>query len=129
MKMLNLKLLFSKILDMLLVKQITNVNATSTTGQFVSGYCYRYGKVVNLRLTCRNTASVAAGGNIWVSTLTSNVPKPICDVTAGSYYGQNALNGSLNTSCSIVVRNASSTALTIGSTNSASISFTYITND
>ena len=103
-----------------------SVNATSTTGTFVSGVGRKYGKVVSISLTFRNTSSVASGANVWVATLSAAVPTPIFGGTNGTFYGAHALNGTLNSSKGVTIRNASSSAVQIPSANSATISFTYL---
>ena len=109
-------------------KTIT-VNVTSTTGTIKGINCKRYGNVVWLQLTVSNNASVAGGADVYSGTLSSALPRPYAYTTGGSYYGSRAIAGSLNAERLVHIRNAADTAVTIGSSNSVVITFTYITYD
>ena len=133
--MLKIKKLFAKILNAIieirstLTVQTINSNVTTTTGRYVSSTCRRYGNVVYLQLIFYNTASVGAGSNLYQATFTNVVPRPIVNCTGAGFYGSHSTPGSLTTGRVVTVRNASSTALTIGSSNTCAVTFTYITND
>lgn len=109
-------------------KTIT-VTATTTTGTFKSVNCKRYGNIVWLQLVVTNNASVAGGADVYVGTLSSSLPRPYSSTTGGGYYGNRAIAGSLTVERRVHIRNAADTAVTIGSSNSAAITFTYITYD
>lgn len=99
---------------------------TVTTGTLVSCSVRQFGNVVQMLLTVRNSASVAAGGNIFAGTLNTTALRPLIYTTGGGYYGAHAVDGSVGTSGALVVRNASSSAVTISGDNTASVSLTYI---
>ena len=107
-----------------------SINATSSTGTFIAAdsHCYRWGKVVYIRLFFRNASNVASGSNVWVGTVTG-APKPVADATSGTFYGAHALNGSLSAANAVTIRNASNSAVQIASPNTGAITFTYITNE
>ncbi len=105
------------------------VNMTSTTGTFVSSNCRRVGNVVWFSIAVRNTSSVAAGANIYQGTASATLPRPVAFTTSGSYYGAHAVTGSVNSEGNVIIRNASSSAFSIGSSSTATVAFTYITAD
>ena len=108
---------------------ITVTAASTTTGSFVGSSCYRCGNIVWVSLTVRNTAAVAAGSNIFQGTLSSALPRPYAFTSGAGYFGNHAIVGSVNDSRAFVVRNSSSSAITIGSSGSVTLTFTYITQD
>lgn len=112
-----------------LSNKTTAVTATTTTGTFKSVNCKRYGNVVWLQLVVTNNASVAGGADVYVGTLSSSLPRPYSYTTGCAYYGNRAIVGSLTAERRVHLRNAADTAVTIGSSNSVTITFTYITYD
>lgn len=110
-------------------QSITVTAASTTTGAFVSSHCYRCGNIVWFSATVRNTAAVAAGSNIYQGTLSANLPRPYAFISGAGYFGSHSIVGSVNESRALVVRNSSSSAVTIGSSGSVTITFTYITQD
>jgi len=111
--------------DIPTVSTIT-VNTTTTKGTFVGTTCYKYGRVVTLTFRFRNTSSTASGADLYTGTLSSTLPLPYDTVTSVTYYGAHALVGVLLTDRSLTIRNASNSALQFGSSNTASMSFTYV---
>lgn len=109
--------------------EFISTNVASTKGTYVSSTCYRFGQVVCLYLVFYNASSIAAGADIYTATFTSTLPRPIFRITGASYYGLHTLTGALTTSRGVSIRNSSSTAVSISGSNTAGISFTYITND
>lgn len=99
---------------------------TASTGTLVSRTGYKYGSVVFLTLVIRNTASVASGANILVGSILETAYRPKAVVTGASYYDAHAISAQINASGQIIVRNASPTAVTIGSSYSVAVSFTYM---
>ena len=112
-----------------LSNKTTAVTATTTTGTFKSANCKRYGNIVWLQLVVTNNASVAGGADIYVGTLSSSLPRPYSFTMGCTYYGNRAIVGNLNSDRRVHIRNAADTAVTIGSSNSAILTFTYITYD
>lgn len=106
-----------------------SVNTTTSTGTFKSANCKRYGNIVWLQLVVTNNASVAGGADIYVGTLSSSLPRPYSFTMGCTYYGNRAIVGNLNSDRRVHIRNAADTAVTIGSSNSAILTFTYITYD
>lgn len=116
--------------DNSLARQTITVTAESTnTGAFVSATCVRCGNLVTISVSVRNTSAVASGANIFQGRLSSTLPRPYSYITGVSHYGQHAISAGLADDRGILVRNASSTAVTVGATNNVTISFTYITQD
>lgn len=102
------------------------INTTSATGTYISSSCHRYGNIVHLTFAFRNTSSVASGSNIYSGTLNTALPVPSSTVTSATFYGSHALVGTLNTSRVLTIRNASSSAVQYGASDTGVISFTYI---
>lgn len=105
---------------------IPSGSVSVTTGEFVSGQYVKRGNVVQLQVTFRNTSSTASGSNIFEGTINIDEVKPIISMRGTGYYGAHALIGTINSSGEVAVRNASSTAVTIGSSNSTTVAFTYL---
>lgn len=112
--------------------QITypTVSITATTGVLKSYNCVRFGNaehgVVVLQLVINNASAVASGGNIFVGTLNTQELIPITQVMSGGFWGATPIQGSLQTSGAIGVRNASASSVTISGSNTTNVSFTYI---
>lgn len=102
------------------------VSVSATTGTLSGAYVRQYGKLVQISLTFQNSSSVASGSNIFTGTLDTEGLRPLVVTSGGSYYGAHAIMGFLNQAGAITIRNASSTAVSIGGTNTATVSFTYI---
>ena len=111
--------------DIPTVSTIT-VNTTTTKGTYVGSSCHKYGRVVTLTFRFRNTSSTASGGDLYTGTLSSTLPAPYDTVSSVTYYGAHALVGILYTDRSLIIRNASNSAVQFGSTNTAALSFTYV---
>lgn len=86
-----------------------------------------YGNIAQVFLEVKNTTSTASGGNVFTGTIYNqyDIAKlPALYVSGVGYYGAHAIVGRITTSGDIVLRNASSSAVTIS--DSVNISFTYI---
>lgn len=123
--MLDVKALIAKVLNKLTVTT-PSISISATTGTLVGSYVRRFGNVVQLEVTVRNSSSVAAGANVFLGTLNNTDLRPFTFTTGGSYYGAHSIAGSIGTTGTITIRNASSTAVSITGTNTSSVSFTYI---
>ena len=112
----------------LVADSVTTISPTITasTGTLVSYTAYQFGKVVFLTIAVRKTSSTASGANIFTGTLSTTAYRPKAIVTGASYYDAHAISAQINTSGAIVFRNASPTAVTIGSSYSVAVSFTYM---
>ena len=130
--MLDVKKLLTKMLT-----QISTLNSRTTvttpsisistsTGTLVTTNIRKQGNVVQLRLTVRNSSSVAAGGNVFTGTISTTALRPVIGVTGGGFYGSHAINGTIGADGGITIRNASSTAVSITGSNTVSVNFTYI---
>lgn len=86
---------------------------SATKGTKVSAEMRKYGNIIQFTLTFKNTSSVGSGSNVFEGTLSTN--KPLQTISACGYYSSNALPMSINSSGSIVVRNAGSAAVTCSS--------------
>lgn len=105
---------------------ITSSQITATTGEFVSGQYVKSGNVVQLQITFRNTSSVASGSDVFYGTLSIDGIKPLISARGSGYYGAHSFVGVAYDSGAIRIRNASSTAVSIGASNSTTVTFTYI---
>ena len=104
-------------------KRYTQPSISRATGGSISGqYAYTWGGFTQLYLYLTYTTSVAAGGNVFTGTLNAN--KPGCAVTGVGYYGAHAIVCRISTSGDIVIRNASSSAVTLS--DGVAISLTYV---
>ena len=92
------------------------VYISSTVGTFEHVDIARFGNVVQMTLQFKNTASVASGSNVFEGNLATSQFQPIYTARGVAYYGAHALIMSVNGSGDIVIRNASSTAVTCSST-------------
>ena len=114
-------------IDTALTVTAPSVSITASKGTLVAAYARRYGNVVQLLVQIRNTSSTASGADIFTGTLNTTALRPGgIQATGATYYGAHALVGYLNAGGGIGIRNASSTAVTIPSGNTANIVFTYI---
>lgn len=92
-------------------KQFTTTEITSkVTFKKSSGSCnvtnfrvFKNGSIITVWVFCTTTASVGAGANILVGTISSN--KPVIDTTSCSYSGSYIVGGSLTAGGTIVIRN------------------------
>lgn len=96
--------------DIPTVTTVLTPNLSASTGTKVSAEMRKYGNVVQLTLTFKNTSSVASGSNVFAGTL--NTYKPSQLINGVCYYSNHALVMSINTAGSIVIRNAGNTAVT-----------------
>lgn len=106
---------------------ITVSASSTTTGTLSSSTCRQYGKVVYLTLSVKNTSAVASGSNFYNATLSSAVPTPIAKCTGSSFWGGRAISGYIGTSRNVIIRNASGSSITLGSSDTVDMSFTYLT--
>ena len=105
---------------------ITGDQITATTGEFVSGQYVKSGNVVQLQITFRNASSVASGSDVFYGTLSIDGIKPLISARGSGYYGAHSFVGVAYDSGAIRIRNSSSTAVSIGASNSTTVTFTYI---
>lgn len=104
-------------------KEYATPSITRSTGGTISGQlAFTWGGFTQLYLYLTYTTSVAAGGNVFTGTL--NNYKPGCLVTGVGYYGAHAIICRINTAGNIVIRNSSSSAVTLS--DGVAISLTYI---
>ena len=112
----------------LVADTVTTISPTITasTGTLVSCTAFKFGKMVFMTIAVRKTSSTASGANIFTGTISETAYRPKAIVTGASYYDAHAISAQINTSGAIVFRNASPTAVTIGSSYSVAVSFTYM---
>ena len=109
---------------------------TESTDMVVkNAYVALCGRICQLVIIFTNTGSVASGGNFISGSFNGVVedktapPLPRYTVNGASFYGNTAIVGNFTMGGTITIRNMSPTARTIGSSNSADMSFTYIVLD
>jgi len=117
----------SKPIQPAVTKALSASDFSISAGEFVSGSITTIGRVAFLTVEFRNTASTASGSNIFRATLNSAEYYPLQMATGASYYSSHALGVRLTSSGDLIVRNASSAAVTISSSNSTTFSLTYLT--
>lgn len=109
------------------IKGITQTDTptiTRTSGGTTSNpHVAQFGKMVMLSFEVTYNTSVAEGGNVFEGNI-STPYRPKYTAIGCSYYGSHALIAKINGSGDIVIRNASSTAITLE--NAAIFSVTYI---
>ena len=81
-----------------------------------------WGKVAQITLSFKENASYSAGSDIFVGTISSQLPKAI--VTGCGYYGSSSFIGTIDTSGNIRIRAIE--AVSFSDSYTASISFTYL---
>lgn len=96
-----------------------------TTGTTVRYKIIRFGNVVTLYFTVRNTASTAVGGYIYQANI-SGIPLPADWVTSAVYYGARPLVVSFSYTGLLSLRNTYSAAFAMGASDSVSFSITYV---
>ena len=100
-----------------------------------NAYVALCGRICQLVIIFTNTKSVASGGN-FISGSFNGIfedktapPIPRYTANGASFYGNTPIIGNFTMGGTITIRNMSPTARTIGSSNSAGMSFTYIVLD
>ena len=101
---------------------------TASKGTLVSAGARRFGQVVQLWIQYRNTSSTASGANIFEGTLNTTGIRPALSSSGVGYYGAHAMVGYITSAGAITIRNASSSAVSISSTGTSSVSLTYLVN-
>ena len=104
-----------------------SITVTTTAGTHKSHTLYKCGQVCHLTLTVNNSSAVAAGANLCTGSI--NKYYPVAQATGASFYGAHAIAMTINASGGFVIRNASSTSVTISGTNTVTISVTYLTDE
>ena len=87
-------------------------------------YAVKYDRVIQLRLDISSNTSVASGSNIFEGTIATAGFSPKLYVAGVGYYGSHAIVGRITPTGGIVIRNASSSAVTVSGT--VTVTFTYI---
>ena len=108
------------------VESTPTLTRSSGSGSVVEAKCYRYGNVVHIFLGFENSASVAAGGNLFVGTI-SDIPFPKVIAIGMGYYTNVALGASIDSAGNIQIRVLISTLSAVSSPSRARIEITYIT--
>ena len=87
-------------------------------------YAVKYDRVIQLRLDVSSNTSVASGSNIFEGNIATTGFTPKLYVAGVGYYGGHAIIGRITPTGGIVIRNASSSAVTVSGT--VTVTFTYI---
>lgn len=118
----------NEIANINVVNLSNNIIETSTTGTMLSCTAYQFGSIVTLSCQIHsNGNSIASGSNIYDGTITG-IPLPHNTLSTSGYYGAHATAAYFRASGALTLRNASSTAVSISSSNNATVSFTYVVN-
>lgn len=87
----------------------------------------RCDKIIQMRLALTSNTAVGPGENIFEGYITATGCSPAQYVTGVGYYGRHAIIGRISPDGSIVVRNASSSNVTVS--DEVILSFTYILDE
>lgn len=87
----------------------------------------RCDKIIQMRLALTSNRAVGPGENIFEGNITATGCSPAQYATGVGYYGQHAIIGRISPGGSIVVRNASSSNVTVS--DEVILSFTYILDE
>ena len=101
--------------------------STSTSGATLEAQATINGKVCHMILIFSNTNSIASGANFLTANLNNTNFFPKIAVNGTGYYGVHSIIANLTSEGVLTIRNASSTALTLG-TGFAAVSLTYLIN-
>lgn len=93
-----------------------------STGTLVSSSCKRYGNVIELILSVKNTASIASGSNIFVATV-SGIPLPSQQLRGATFYGARILGFAMSSAGAVNLSNTYTAAVSGATTD---IHFVYI---
>lgn len=115
-----------QIIDKLETVSTPSISITATTGTLSSYIVRQWCNVVALQVVFQTAGSVASGSNCFVGTVNTAGLRPAVTANTGSYYGAHALNGSIDSSGKIIIRNASTTAVSVTGANTAGASFIYL---
>ena len=104
------------------------ISISASTGVLDAYNVVQWGKMVQLWLRVRNTASVAKGGNLFVGTINTANLRPVANISTAAYYNEYAFPAVLNKEGNITCRNANSTAFSTIPASGAGVNlgFTYI---
>ena len=108
------------------VESTPTLTRTSGSGSVAEAKCYRYGGVVHIFLGFENSASVAAGGNLFIGTI-SGIPFPKIVAIGTGYYTNTALGATIDSVGNIQIRVLISALGVVSSPSRARIEITYIT--
>lgn len=72
---------------------------------------------------------VGEPAHFYVGTFNSALPTPIVVSTTASFFGKTPVTAALNTGKQLTVRNSSPSSVTIGSSSTVYVTFTYLTTD
>lgn len=103
------------------------ISISTSTGSLQASSVRRQGNFVHLLLTIKKTSATNSGDNVYVGTINTTGLRPVLTATGGTYFGSYALNGTISTDGTIVVRNADSRQFA-AMTSNGNISFTYLVN-
>lgn len=110
-----------------LTTTVPSISITTSTGTLSSHSIHRYGNVISLTLVIQKSSNTASGANVYVGTINTTALRPLHAITSGAYYGAFALNGTINASGTITLRNSNTgTFSAVTGSNSVSIGFTYV---
>lgn len=120
------------------VPDINSSEAVRNAMVVKNAYVALCGRICQLVIVFTNKGSVASGGNFILGQFTGGAgtyqnktapPLPRYTVNGASFYGNTPIVGNFTIGGTITIRNMSPTARTIGSSNAASVSYTYIVED
>lgn len=100
--------------------------ATGSGGKITEISFTKKGNLAMIRFQVTSTSTISSGSNILTAQLVSKY-HPAQYTTGVGYYGGHAIVGRINTSGQLIIRNASSSGVTLASSNGGvEVAFTYI---
>ena len=109
---------------------ISSVTYAANSGGKITEISFtKKGNLAMIRFQVTSTSAISSGSNILTAQLVSKY-HPIQYTTGVGYYGGHAIIGRINTSGQLIIRNASSSGVTLSSSiGGVEVAFTYILKD
>ena len=105
---------------------IPTVTITATKGTVKSVTARKYGQIMMLEAEVYNTSSVAGGSNVFEGDVNESEYRPSLPAMGSGYWGNRAMVAYCRPNGSITVRNVSNSAMTSSSSDTVTVSWTYI---
>lgn len=109
---------------------ISSVTYAANSGGKITEISFtKKGNIAMIRFQVTSTSAISSGSNILTAQLVSKY-HPIQYTTGVGYYGGHAIVGRINASGQLIIRNASSSGVTLASSKGGvEVAFTYILKD
>ena len=101
-----------------------SISMSTTTGTLNSVNARRFGNVVQILLSVKNSSAIGNNGNIYQGTISQSALRPVLEIENTNYYGAIPIFGWITTGGVVTIRNESSSSLP-ANTN-VTLAFTYL---